>query len=108
MGRVRCPATDGGALRARERVQGAAAATAWGKRRFRALAGGPRAARAHHGAAARFVNACSFELCVATTGFGGQFDPEDVLLPPPDPYINRRGIKFTTRRNTQTRGESYF
>ena len=54
------------------------------------------------------VKAWCSELCVGTTGFGGQFDPEDVLLPPPDPYTNRRGIKFATHRNSQTRGESYF
>ena len=54
------------------------------------------------------VKAWCSELCVGTTGFGGQFDPEDVLLPPPDPYTNRRGIKFATRRNSKTRGESYF
>ena len=29
------------------------------------------------------VKAWCSELCVGTTGFGGQFDPEDVLLPPP-------------------------
>ena len=54
------------------------------------------------------VKAWCSELCVGTTGFGGQFDPEDVLLPLPDPYTNRHGIKFATRRNSQTRGESYF
>jgi len=56
-GHWRCPAAAGGALRARERVQGAAAAAGGVERRFRALAGGPRAARARHGRSARFVNA---------------------------------------------------
>ena len=40
--------------------------------------------------------------------FGGQFDPQDELLPPPDPYTNRRGIKFTSRRNSELLGESQF
>jgi len=57
MGHRRRPATAGGALRARERVQGAAAVAGRGERRFRALAGVPRATRARHGRSARFVNA---------------------------------------------------
>ena len=73
----------GGVLWARERVQGAAAGARGRERRFRALAGGSRAVRARHGASASPMNACSHVLSIGTTGFVGQFDPEDVLLPPP-------------------------
>ena len=96
------------ASRVRERARSAVAAAGGHERRLRALAGHHCAAPCRRGASARATRACGLWLRTATTDFGGHFDPKEVLLPPPDPYTNRRGIKFTSPRNSLFLCESHF